>query len=251
MSFDIWTQCAGASEIVPLEVDAWRVVESQHQIATRRLVATDAEQALLEELIDEVKPPDTTGARLHYLLYTPFRYPPLTYGSRFGGRHERALWYGSETLPTAFAEVAYYRLLFLEGTAAELGTVVTALTAFRALLRTDRGVDLTAGPFAAYRAELAAPDSYAATQRLGTDMRAAGVHAFRYVSARDAAGGVNVAAYDVVVFGRRRPHSLQTWHCTATRQRVELMRRDYFGRASCAFDRAQFEVGGRLPAPAV
>jgi hypothetical protein len=40
--------------------------------------------------------------------------------TRFGSRSERGLWYGSERLPTAFAEVAYYRILVLEGTAAPL-----------------------------------------------------------------------------------------------------------------------------------
>src|SRR5206468_1269503 len=36
---------------------------------------------------------------------------------------ERGIWYGSLALPTASAEVAYYRLIFLDASAAELGTV--------------------------------------------------------------------------------------------------------------------------------
>jgi len=85
MSSSIWTQCAGDSRLRSLDVDAWRVVEAQHQVSTRKLVDTAAEQSLLEELIDGVKPPDRTGGALHYLLATPFRYPPLRHGSRFGG----------------------------------------------------------------------------------------------------------------------------------------------------------------------
>src|SRR5207245_1032206 len=100
-------------------------VEAQHQVSTRKLVDTLEEQALLEELIDRAKPPDSTRGRLHYLLSTPFRYPPLRHGSRFATRQERSLWYGSETRRTAFAEVAYYRLVFLEGTRADLGAVST------------------------------------------------------------------------------------------------------------------------------
>src|SRR5690606_22438971 len=75
MSSDIWTRCAGDSEIRPLRLRPWRVVESQHQVATRRLVDTLDEQVLLEKLIDSAKPPDNTRGRQHYLLSTPFRYP--------------------------------------------------------------------------------------------------------------------------------------------------------------------------------
>ena len=251
MSSSIWTECAGDSEIRPLVLDAWRVVESQHQIATRKLVTSDAEQQLLEQLIEGVKPPDPTRGRLHYLLATPFRYPPLPYGSRYGTRAERGIWYGSETQPTAFAEVAYYRLLFLEGTKATLTSLEIDLTAFRASIRTARGVDLSAPPFTAHVDVLASPSCYAATQALGTAMRAAAVEAFRYVSARDAQRGINVAAFEPSVFGRRQPRSLETWRCTASRERVELVRRDYFRRAAFAFPREQFLVAGELPAPAV
>lgn len=249
MSSSIWTACAGGSELRPLAVEAWRVVEAQHQIATRRLVATDAEQQVLEELIERMKPPEPTRGRLHYLLFTPFRYPPLRHGSRFGRRTERGIWYGSERLDTAFAEVAYYRLLFLEGTAADLGVVDTALTAFRIALKTDAGVDLTIAPFAAYDAELANPASYGASQPVGSAMRDTGVQAFRYRSARDTQGGTNIGAFDPHVFGRRQPRDLQTWHCTATRARVEVLRRDYFRRSSLTFERAQFLVNDLLPPP--
>jgi hypothetical protein len=250
MSSSIWTACAGGSELRRFGVDAWRVVEAQHQIATRKLVDSDAEQAVLEELIDGVKPPAPSAGRLHYLLFTPFRYPPLRHGSRFGRRGERGIWYGAERLATSFAEVTYYRLLFLEGTMASIEPLVTSLTAFRATLRSERGIDLTRPPFAAHSATVSNPTSYAASQPLGSAMRDEGVHAFRYTSARDADGGVCVGAFEPAVFGRRQPRDLQTWHCTASRERVEVLRRDYFRRASFSFERAQYLVGDRLPAPA-
>lgn len=227
------------------------MVESQHQIATRKLVDSDAEQLVLEQLIDSAKPPQRTRATLHYLLSTPFRYPPLRYGSRFGSRSEPGIWYGSETQRTAFAEVAYYRLLFLEGTAADLGLLETELTAFRATVDTARGVDLSAKAFARCRDALTSKTSYDATQRLGTAMRNAGVEAFRYASARDTAGGINIGVFSAAAFGRRQPKALETWHCAATRQQVELVRRDYFARASHRFERGEFVVGGVLPAPAL
>ncbi|HUF31474.1 MAG TPA: RES family NAD+ phosphorylase [Gemmatimonadaceae bacterium] len=251
MSFSIWTVCAGESEIAPLALDAWRAVEAQHQVATRKLVDSDAEQQQLEEMIETVKPPQIRGTRLHYLLSTPFRYPPLRYGSRFASRAERGIWYGSIEQPTLFAEVAYYRLLFLHGTSADLGVVETELTAFRASIRTSYGVDLTIPPFDAHEGELASRTSYEATQQLGRAMREAGVEAFSFTSARDVAAGVNIGAFSPAVFGRRQPRALETWHCTATRGGVEVSRRDYFRRAALAYPLEQFLAGGELPAPAL
>lgn len=254
MSPSIWTRCAGTSEVRPWSGAAWRVVEAQHLVGVRGLVDDAAEHDLLEALIDRVKPPRPAGAataRLHHLLWTPFRYPPLRYGSRFGTRTERGIWYGSETLPTAFAEVAYYRLVFLEGTTAALGPLMTDLTAFRAALRTDRAVDLTAPPFAAHAADISAPDRYDAAQQLGRDMRTAGVALFRYRSARCREGGANVGVFEPEAFGSRRPAGLQAWTCVATRDGVELSARDFFERRHHRFPREQFLVAGALPAPAV
>lgn len=256
MSSDIWTRCAGDSELRPLRLEPWRAVESQHQVATRRLVDTAAEHEVLERLIDDAKPPapaHLTGAApgMHYLLFTPFRYPPLRHGSRFGPRTERGIWYGGEALRTVFAEVAYYRLVFLEGTAAELGALEVDLTAFRARVRTERGIDLTAAPFAAHEAQLASPVSYGATQALGDAMRDAAVEAFRYRSARDVEGGVAVAVLDPAAFGRRAPRSFETWHCAATRERVEVASRGYSRRETFAYPRVDFLVDGRLPTPAL
>lgn len=251
MSFSIWTQCAGGSELRLLTVEAWRSVEAQHQIATRKLVDSDAEQQLLEELIEMVKPETDVPRRLHYLLSTPFRYPPLHYGSRFGTRSERGIWYGSEMQGTLFAEVAYYRLLFLHGTSADLGVVQTELTAFRASIRSRRGIDLTAPPFRDHSVMISSPIRYAESQQLGREMRASGVEVFRYTSARDIAAGTNIGVFTPTVFGRRQPRTLETWHCTATRTTVEVTRRDYFHHVSFTYPLEQFLIDGNLPAPAL
>jgi RES domain len=250
MSSSIWTRCAGASELRPLRLAPWRAVEAQHQVSTRKLVDSADEQILLEELIDGAKPPDVTRGRLHYLLSTPFRYPPLPHGSRFGRRHERGIWYGSESRDTVLAEVAYYRLVFLEGTRAELGVVATQLTAFTIRARSARGVDLVRPPFDAHRRAISSPSRYEATQSLGAAMRAAGAEVFRFPSARDA-GGVNVGVFSPSAFGAARPRELETWHCTATRSLVEFTTRDYFKREALVFPRERFLIGGSLPAPAV
>ena len=250
MSSSIWTRCAGASEIRRLDVSPWRVVEAQHQLSTRKLVDSAEEQMLLEELLERAKPPARAPSRLHYLLSTPFRYPPLRHGSRFGTRFEPGIWYGSETRRTAFAEVAYYRLIFLDGTSADLESLTTQHTAFSARVKTPRGVDLSNRAFAKAKSAIASPSSYAATQQLGADMRAAAVEAARYPSARDREGGLNVAVFTPRAFTAAKPKDLQTWHCVANRSRVEVAKRDYFGVERYAFDRAEFLVHGTLPWPA-
>lgn len=250
MSSDIWTLCAGLSEIRPYSLHPWRVVESQHQVSTRKLVDTLEEQALLEELIDGAKPPDVTRGRMHYLLATPFRYPPLTRGSRFGNRNSRGIWYGAETVAGAMAEVAYYRLVFLEGTIALLPGLSVELSAFRVRARTLRGVDLVAPPFAKHRDAIASPTDYGRAQTLGTSMRTANVELCRFPSARDPAHGVNVAIFVPSVFGRSAPQAFQRWQCDATRERVELTRRDYSHRESLVFSRSVFLIQGVLPRPA-
>ncbi len=236
------------------------MVEGQHVVSTRKLVASDAEQQLLEELIDRAKPPAPTEpecAGLHYLLTTPFRYPPLRHGSRFGRRSERGLWYGAASRSTVFAETAYYRLLFLAGTIATLPPVLVDLSAFTVPLRTNRGVDLTAEAFAAHRDEISSPSRYEASQALGTEMRAAGVEAFRYRSARDAEGGSNLALFTPAAFAARRPTAFETWLCVTGRDGVEFTRRDLARprgrrtRETLGFPRAQFLVAGELPAPAL
>lgn len=116
MSQSIWTRCAERFEPQRLAGPAWRAVESQHVTSTRKLVDSDDEQQVLEALIDTAKPPWPLGRRfvgLHYLLATPFRHPPLRYGSRFGMRRERGIFYCAEAQSTVFAEKAYYVLLFL------------------------------------------------------------------------------------------------------------------------------------------
>jgi hypothetical protein len=251
MSSNIWTQCAGASRLRSLRLRPWRVVEAQHLVSTRKLVDSLEEQAVLEGLIDSAKPPDQTAGRLHVLLATPFRYPPLRHGSRFGTRHERGVWYGSENKRTLFAELAYYRFVFLEGTRADLGSVATWHTTFSVEVRTANGIDLTVPPFDRYRKSIASPATYAAAQRLGQAMRAASVEAFRFPSARDRQGGVNIGVFTPVAFGTARPRHSRTWHCTATRHRVECVERDFFDSTAFTFSREDFLVDGRLPAPAL
>ena len=224
-------------------------MESQHQFSTRKLVDSVAEQQVLEDLIEGQKP--RAEGRIHYLLSTPFRYPPLRHGSRFGTRVHRGIWYGSEQQRTSFAEAAYYRMLFLEGTTADIAPLMVEVSAFRATYKTERGVDLTRAPFATHESTISSPTSYEASQLLGEQMREDGVEAFRYRSARDRQRGVNIGMFVPRVFGARRPSAPETWHCVASRPEVEFVKKDVFQRISFHFPRQDFEVDGKLPSPAV
>lgn len=252
MSPNTWTRCAGAAEIGPLSGRAVRVVEAQHVVSTRKLVDSTEEQEVLERLIETGKPPlprEPALDGLHYLLASSFRYPPLRHGSRFGTRAEPSLWYGALAPRTAFAETAYYRFVFLAGTAAPIARIAVDLTSFRVPFRTARGVDLGGEAFAAERDAIAAKDTYATTQPLGRDMRAAGVEAFLFPSARDAAGGTNVALFTPAAFGAKRPSAPRTWHAVVTPDLVEITRREVARRETFRFPRRDFEVDGRLPLP--
>jgi hypothetical protein len=155
----IWTRCAEGFRLGRLNRRAWRAVEDQSLNSTRKLVDSDAEQALLEALIDGVKPIWPPGERLralHSLLATPFRYPPLRYGSRFGTRAERGIFYGAEIRRTVLAEKAYYQCLFLAGTKAAFASPITqSLTLLQFGIATRRGADLTRPPFAERSAQRA------------------------------------------------------------------------------------------------
>jgi hypothetical protein len=85
MSSSTWTPVALSSEARPLSGVCWRLVEAQHHVSTLKLVDSLGEQQLLEDLIEDSKPPVPPECRhLHYLLSTPFRYgTAYPNGSRF------------------------------------------------------------------------------------------------------------------------------------------------------------------------
>lgn len=247
---DLWAACGERAVPRALGGEILRLVESQEQVATNRLVANLAEQELLEEMLEASKPPlPKRAARLDYLLATPFRYPPLRHGSRFGGRHEPSLFYGARMLATVLVESAYYRFVFWQGMVSPPPAALrTQHTLFGATLRARRGYALQLPPFDVHRAELTSPDDYTATQQLGRALREAGAEAIEYVSARDAGGGLNVALFSPTAFARPRPTFKEEWLCETRADEVNFYARGASGLRS--FARSGFEVNGRLPAPA-
>ena len=122
-----------------------RLVENQEQKVTLRLTDNLAQHDVLEGLLEESKPDgiEHTGlGRFDYLLRTPWRYPPLKWGSRFGRRFEPSLFYGALDRSALFAEAAYYRLVFLEGMKKPFGErVISQFTVSKRCI--ERGRDWT------------------------------------------------------------------------------------------------------------
>jgi hypothetical protein len=228
------------------------VVEAQHRSSTMRVTDTLEEQAILEDLIEEVKPPIPPACRgLHYLLYTPFRYAPYPHGSRFRGARQRdGAFYASERVETAIAETAFYRLLFhLEAPAARLPVRPTEHTAFRVRAATDRLIDLTAPPLARDAALWRHPVDYGPCQDLADAARRAGLHAIRYASVRDPAQRANVALLDPAAFAASAPDVTQTWRVFPRPDVVQAWR-DFPDPLRLEFARADFANDPRIPTQA-
>jgi len=250
VSVDIWEQCRGRTHFKPLAYAAIRMVESQEYVATTSLVDNLDEQGILETLLEQTKPPTSTVDR-RYLLAAPFRYPPLKYGSRFGGYFEPSLFYASLNITTVLAETAYYRLVFLDGMSTPWkNPLITEHTAFRINIKTDRGVRLQAPPFNKYAEQLTSPSSYTTTQSLGSEMRDAGVEAFQFISARDLEAGVNTGVFVPSAIISRKPRDLQQWICHTTSERVGF-RAVKTNETPYHFRRSQFCVNKQLPQPAL
>ena len=247
---EIWAACSTRAAPVDLQGEVHRLVESQEQVATRSLVRTLAEQALLEDLLESSKPAlPAAAAGLHYLLATPFRYPPLPWGSRFGRRFEPSLFYGARSVDTVLAECAYYRFVFWCGMATPPSVPLdTRHTLFRAGVSTPQGLQLQQAPFDDWQEQLMHRADYSATQALGSALRAAGIEAFEYRSARDPDGGINVALFTPRVFATPKPAVLDEWLCSTGAARVSYYSRH--GGGIREFRKDNFTVNDNLPMPA-
>lgn len=200
----------------------WRLVEAQHRISTNRLAANADDQALLEQLVEEVKPALPPAARdLHYLLATPFRYGHAKQ-SRFRKATERpGIFYASENIRTAVAEIAYWRLHFFSRSPGFTPpTSVVEHSAFSIAVKANRVIDLMAAPFAEHADVWTDPVDYTACQAFAAHARTIDAQAIRYGSARDPDGGANIALFDPSVFAATAPNIGQTWHFRFERGRL-------------------------------
>jgi hypothetical protein len=247
----IWEACRGAEHIAPLRGILFRLVESQVQIATLGYVDTLEEQAMLEDLLEAVKQPcPAVSGDYHYLLKTPFRYPPLPWGSRFGRSFEPGIFYGGSSVGVSLAESAFYRFIFwssMDGAPVK-SQIRTEHTLFSVGYDSPRGVQLQTSAFAKYQATLKDAAHYLPCQQLGSAMRTAGVEAFEYPSARDPAQGNGVGLFSPAAFAQQRPLQMNQWLCETSASDVAFKQ---VGSSDVQnFSIGQFLVHGQLPQPA-
>lgn len=238
MSSSTWTPQEVASRATRKSVRLWRAVEAQHVASTLRLVDSLEEQRVLEEILDETKPAvPAAAARLHYLLYTPFRYPPL-HASRFRGLTDPPVFYGAQSIRTACAELGYWRWRFLEDSAglSQLGPAPQTLFEVRAR---SLAVDLQSPPFSRDERLWTDPVDYGATQRFAGVARAAKIGMILYRSVRDDRPGRCAAVLTPTAFDPKHPVSpTQTWLLTVKADHV-FWQRD---RESFSFDMRRWRV---------
>jgi len=184
------------------------------------LVDSLDEQQVLERILDDAKPPVPMAARkLHWLLFTPFRYPPPPRGSRFRGPNDPGVFYGADEIRTACAELGYWRWRHLRESPALTAMPVKPQTVFRAQVATA-AIDLRRPPFYAARPQWTDRDDYAACQTLARTARDGGVGAIRYESVRDPQHAACGAVLTPQAFARANPQEQQTWMLSVTRERV-------------------------------
>lgn len=214
----------------------WRIAEDQGRPATMALVDTLDEQARLEALLEDSKPAMPRAcAHLHYLLGTPFRYPPSRHGSRFRPPFAPfGCFYAAEAVETAVIETLFWRLLLLaDAPSLPLPGRPLERIGFASLVGTEALLDLTRPPWNARRATWTHPTDYAPCQALAAQAQAAGTQALRYDSARDPEGRANIALLDCAAFAAPEPRERQSWH---------LFLRPHAAQAWCEQPRIGIEI---------
>ncbi|MEE9451600.1 MAG: RES family NAD+ phosphorylase [Gammaproteobacteria bacterium] len=237
---EIWKACQGQQHIQKLRVSAWRITD-QDKMTIRKLVDSEDDYQILADLIEQVRPSEE-------LRLKPFRAPYLHRGSRFAHRSEPSLWYGSLDLDAAFAEAAFYRLLFLSHSTT-LNVIEISLVVFSVFIETQQGIDLTQSPFNRYKNIISSPVSYAASQSLGSAMRLAGVMAFLYYCARTHEQKHNVALFTPQGFSNKEESALQLWQCIANDKGVSFIRQDSLSNVVKVYPAAYFMIDGQIIPP--
>jgi hypothetical protein len=188
------------------------MVEAQHIASSMKIVDSQAEQDLLETLLEGSKPTLPPGAEtLDYLLATPFRYHPPRSGSRFRSLTDPGVFYGAESVRTASAELGYWRWKFLKDAPDLEKLEPVAHTAFRADVST-LAVDLRKPPFSADAVAWQHPTNYSATQAFARVAREAEIGGIVYQSVRDPHPAWCMALLTPQAFAKPKPHAaMQTW----------------------------------------
>jgi len=247
MSSNTWTQDALRFSATRLNGKCWRVVEAQHHVSTTKITDTLAEQEILENLLEETKPPiPKECAHLNFLLLTPFRYSARNpIGSRFR-RPNAALgvFYAAEHPFTAMAEAAFHRTLFYaESPATPWPTNPGEYMAFSCGFKSARVTDIARKPYLGDKGLYHLSD-YSASQAFADTVRALGFEMIRYKSMRDPEGRSNLALLSCTVFTKSEPLDRMSWKLHLDAQGARALCES--PRLSIQCDRAAFAADKRL-----
>ena len=209
------------SEQFAVEHHSFRSVEDQSFIATNSLTENLLEQQVLEEALEDFKPPiPDECASLHFLYLTPFRYFPYRGNSRFRreGFTEGVL-YSAESEVVAVAEAVKMELRFFQDSPeTNFPTRVKQRSTFPVSIASPAALDLTKGVLGMHQEKWISP-SYDACQSLAEQAREAGVSALFYRSslhdfaARLGESDKNVATLDCSIIKNQQP-TLRNWAIT-------------------------------------
>lgn len=245
-----WRRVLGRAACTPLMGTLKRMVENQAQKVTVALVDNLDEHDVLESMLEDSKPMSLVHKDLHkfdYLLRTPWRYPPLQWGSRFGRRFEPSLFYGSLSEAALYAEAAFYRYVFREGMVNPFkDRVISQHTVFEAQYQTEKGYDLTLRPFAKHEPALRHKSHYGPCQTLGTELRDRDVEAITYLSARTESQDLNIALFLPAALRSKKHRRARQVLCETVAENVTFR----VGTELHGFERSRFLEDGRFPKPA-
>lgn len=236
MALPTWIPDALRSDRKSIDVTCWRCVEAQHVVSTLQLVDTLDEQRLLEDILEETKPPVPPECQsLHYLYMTPFRYGLYPNGSRFRRAGPTpGVYYVSEDPKTAIIETAFHLLLFYaDSPGTPFPSRPSEHTAFDVPIRTHAAIDLTTRPFNTANDLWAHPSDYGPCQQLEEAAREEGIHLVRYASVRDPAHKPNAAILTCTALAAKAPTRNQTWRLWLNKAGVH---------AICEFHGQKFSV---------
>lgn len=225
-----------------------RIVETQEYSGSLSLVDNLDEQSVLELILDDYKPPYAEGSKeRHYLISSPFRYPPLEYGSRFGSVIEPSYFYASESVESCLAEAAFYRFMLVDGTVLPYQKTITSKhDLFYVNAESANAIDLCNIKQSAILNELSHPSSYLISQSIGKHCRNKGATLLRFYSARSEQQGINVAIDNHSVITSTVPLNITPYICELDCQQNKV-RFSAPRNFPVSFQRSQFEVNGQFP----
>jgi len=223
----------------------YRIVETQEYAATTALVDNHQQQDILEQMLDGVKPDYRADTQqLHYLISTPFRYPPLKHGSRFGDTTVPSYFYASEQLDTALAEFAFYRFAFLDDMDQPYPKAVSSEhMSFCVETRSNKMADLLNVQSNDINQQLTSPIQYQFCQTIGRALIEQGALVLRYRSARYKEG-INVAIAAPSEIYSNTPQQNISWICLSSATEISINAQRQQPRF---FHIDQFVVDGKLP----